>query len=100
MSARARGLSEQARRQGLAAVWDEVPSLGLILAAGPDCREFLQARLTSDVAALAPGRGQLAAKLTSRGKLISYFSLHRLPDRGQPFPSFLIFVPSINIIIF
>lgn len=90
MVAQLPGLAEQARRNGLAARWDEVPALGLVLATGPNCLEFLQARLTSDVHALAPGQGQLSCKLTGRGQLVSYFSLHRLPDRGQPFPSFFL----------
>ncbi len=79
-----------ARERGLAVRWDAAPGLGLILAAGPDCADFLHARLTSDVKALAPGQGQLSAKLTGRGELVGYFSLHRLPDLGQPFPSYFL----------
>ena len=90
MSGDPRDLVSQARRFGLVARWNAVPDLGLVLAAGPDCRDFLQARLTSDVLALAPGQGQLSCKLTGRGQLVSYFSLHHLPDRGQPFPSFFL----------
>jgi folate-binding protein YgfZ len=90
MSGDPRRLGEQARQWGLVARWNAVPDLGLVLAAGPDCLEFLQARLTSDVRALAPGQGQLSCKLTGRGQLVSYFSLHRLPERGQPFPSFFL----------
>ena len=85
-----RGICCLARECGLVAPWDAAPDLGLILAAGPDCADFLHARLTSDVNALAPGQGQLSAKLTGRGELVGYFSLHRMPDLGQPFPSFLL----------
>ncbi len=90
-------LSRAARDGGLLAGWDKVPGLGAILAAGPDARSFLQARLTSDVNALDPGQGQLAAKLTGKGELIAYFSLHRLPDRGQPFPSYLLLLESRSL---
>jgi folate-binding protein YgfZ len=84
------GICRLARERGLSARWDAAPGLGLILVAGPDCADFLQARLTSDVKALAPGQGQLSAKLTGRGELVGYFSLHRLPDMGQPFPSYFL----------
>jgi folate-binding protein YgfZ len=90
MSSGPRWICRLARERGLVARWDAAPDLGLILAAGPDCADFLHARLTSDVHALAPGQGQLSAKLTGRGELVGYFSLHRLPDLGQPFPSFLL----------
>jgi len=86
------GICRLARERGLATRWDDAPALGLILAAGPDSADFLHARLTSDVKALAPGQGQLSAKLTGRGELVGYFSLHRLPDLGQPFPSFFLLV--------
>lgn len=85
-------ICRQARSRGLAAQWDQAPELGLILVTGPDCREFLHARLTSDVLSLEPGEGQLSAKLTGRGELVAYFSLHRMPDLGQPFPSFLFLI--------
>ncbi len=87
------GICRQARDHGLVIPWGAAPDLGLILAAGPDCVDFLHARLTSDVHALAPGQGQLSAKLTGRGELVGYFSLHRLPDLGQPFPSFFLLAP-------
>jgi len=86
-------ICRQARSRGLAAQWDQAPDLGLILVTGPDCREFLHARLTSDVLSLEPGEGQLSAKLTGRGELVAYFSLHRMPDLGQPFPSYLFLIP-------
>ena len=90
MSGGPAGICRQARRRGLVSRWDQAPALGLALATGPDTIEFLQARLTSDVMALEPGQGQLSAKLTGRGELVGYFSLHRLPDLGQPFPSFFL----------
>jgi folate-binding protein YgfZ len=46
--------------------------------------------LTNDVLALGSGQGQLSAKLTPRGHLVGYFSLHRLPNLGQPFPTFFL----------
>lgn len=92
------GICRLARERGLVSRWDGAPELGLVLAAGPDSVDFLQARLTSDVKALAPGLGQLSAKLTGRGELVGYFSLHRLPDLGQPFPSFFLLAPRSDLV--
>ncbi len=97
MSADAVGLCRRARERGLVSRWDGAPELGLVLVTGPDSAAFLQARLTSDVAALTPGQGQLSAKLTGRGELVGYFSLHRLPDLGQPFPSFFLLAPRSDL---
>lgn len=88
---------QRARQTGLVGPWDGVPALGLVLATGPDCVEFLHARLTSDVRALSPGQGQLSAKLTGRGELVGYFSLHRLPDLGRPFPTFFLLAPKADL---
>lgn len=44
---------------------------------GPDALTFLQNRLSNDVAALAPGQGQLNAALDRQGKIEGVFSLHR-----------------------
>jgi folate-binding protein YgfZ len=93
MNSAARDICRRARSHGLAGPLDGVPDLGLVLATGPDCLEFLHARLTSDVRALAPGQGHLSAKLTGRGELVSYFSLHRLPDLGRPHPTFFMVAP-------
>ena len=97
MTAAAVDLCRAARRRGMAGAWDRIPGLGLALATGPDCVAFLQARLTSDVAALASGQGQLSAKLTGRGELVAYFSLHRLPDQGRPFPAFFLLAPQPDL---
>ncbi len=68
-----------------------------MLVSGADSADFLQAQLTSDVLALGPGAGQLSARLGRRGLLQAWFSLHRLPDRGQPFPVFLCVLPQAEI---
>ncbi len=83
-------MARNARRAGLAAIWNEAPDLGAALVAGADAAAFLQARMTSDVAALASGHGQLSARVDRRGRLVGWCSLHRLPDRGQPHPVYLL----------
>lgn len=93
----ARGLCRIARDTGLLAAWDGVPRLGAILVAGPEAASFLQSQLTSDVLGLAPGQGHWSARLKRTGALVAHFGLHRLPDRGQPFPSYLIVLPSAEI---
>ena len=89
----ARDLCRIGRGEGLLAAWDGVPGLGAILVAGPEAASFLQTQLTSDVHRLSPGQGQWSARLTRTGALVAHFGLHRLPDRGQPFASFLILLP-------
>lgn len=93
MSGDAVSLARAARERGLIARWDHAPDLGALLITGPDAVAFLQARLTSDVAALAAGTGQLSARVDRQGRLLAWFSLHRLPDRGQPHPLFLLLLP-------
>lgn len=93
MSDRAVRLARDARARGLISRWDHAPDLGALLATGPDAAAFLQARLTSDVQALTPGAGQLSARVDRQGRLLAWFSLHRLPDRGQPHPLFLLLLP-------
>jgi folate-binding protein YgfZ len=90
----AKELCRIARDTGLLAAWDRVPGLGAILVAGPDAASFLQSQLTSDVLRLEPGTGHLSARLTRTGALVAHFGVHRLPDRGQPFASFLILLPA------
>lgn len=97
MSASGVTICRQAREKGLVGLWDGVPGLGLALVSGPDGAQFLQTRLTSDVLSLAPGQGQLSARLTARGQLVGYFSLHRMPDLGQPFPSYLLLAPRVDL---
>lgn len=90
-------LAGEARRFGLIADWQHGPDLGAVFVSGPDSGSFLHAQLTSDVASLGPGEGQLAARLNRKGKLQSWFSLHRLPDRGQPFAVYVLIFPAAEI---
>ena len=91
-------LCRTARRSGLIAAWDGVPGLGAILASGPDSASFLQSQLTSNVMSLVPGQGQPSARLTRTGALVAHFGLHRLPERGQPFPVFLLLLPAGEVV--
>ncbi|MBK9472515.1 MAG: tetratricopeptide repeat protein [bacterium] len=86
------GLCRLARERGLFSRWDGIPGLSALLAAGPDAGSFLQAQVTSDVLALAPGRGQPSARLNRAGALLAEFTLVRLPDRGQPFAAYMLVV--------
>ena len=79
-----------ARRTGLTARWDGCPGLGALLVAGPDAGSFLQAQLTSDVLGLGPGDAQPSARLLRNGAVTALAAVYRMPDRGQPFPSYLI----------
>ena len=97
MTGQARKLCEGARAKGLWAKWNAAPGLGAVLAAGPEAASFLQAQLTSNVNALAPGEGQVSARLDRRGALVSWFHLLRFPDRGQPFPSYLMVLPMTGL---
>ncbi|MDX2473182.1 MAG: tetratricopeptide repeat protein [Candidatus Krumholzibacteria bacterium] len=94
MSAQLTEISSQARRYGLCGDWQGGPELGAVLVSGADSATFLHAQLTSDVLALGPGEGQLSARLNRQGQLLAWFSLHRLPDRGQPYSSFLLLLPA------
>jgi folate-binding protein YgfZ len=47
---------------------------------GPQAAEFLQARLSNDVLALAPGHGQLTCFLDRQAKILAVLSLHRLAE--------------------
>jgi len=93
MAATALDLCRRARVHGLIADWRGAPDLGAILATGPDVVAFLHNQLTSDVKGMGPGDDQLSARLTRYGSLVNAFSLHRLPERGQPFPAFLLVLP-------
>lgn len=85
-------LCRLAREHGLFAPWDGAPSLSAVLISGPDAADHLQAQLTSDVLALSPGRSQASARLNRAGALVVDFTLARLPERGQPFATFLIII--------
>lgn len=80
------------RESGLVADWRRVPGLDALLIAGPDAASFLQTQLTSDVGALGPGEAQSTARLTRSGGLLAHGVLARLPERGQPFASYLLLV--------
>ncbi|MBE0565937.1 MAG: tetratricopeptide repeat protein [Krumholzibacteria bacterium] len=97
MSSAALDLCRRARTSALAWDWNGAPALGALLVAGRDAGAFLQAQLTSDVAALAPGAGQLSARLDRKGALVAWFSLHRLPEQGQPFATYLALLPGAEI---
>jgi folate-binding protein YgfZ len=97
MSAAALELCRRARAVGLAWDWQGAPALGALLVTGADAGAFLQAQLTSDLAALGAGAGQLSARLDRKGALMAWFSLHRLPEQGQPFPSYLAILPRHEI---
>ena len=97
MSAAALELCRRARATGLCWDWNGAPALGALLVAGADAGTFLHAQLTSDVAALAPGTGQLSARLDRKGALVAWFSLHRLPEQGQPFATYLALLPRAEI---
>lgn len=83
-------LCRQARERGLVADWAAAPSLGAVLVTGPDAGALLQSQLTSDVLALAPGGAQPSARLNRAGALVAPLRAFRLPERGQPFPSWLL----------
>lgn len=91
-------ICRQARKTGLAGDWRGAPALGALLAGGPDAVAFLQSQLTSDVHALGAGQGQASARLTRTGALVGAFHLFRLPEQGQPFPTFLMILPSADIV--
>ena len=89
-TAAALAICRQARSHGLLADWRNAPDLGALLIGGADACDFLHRQLTSDVASLVPGQGQPTARLTRTGALVTAGSVHRLPDRGQPFAAFLL----------
>ena len=97
MNAAALDLCRRARAAGLAWDWQGAPALGALLVTGADAGVFLHAQLTSDVLALAPGEGQLSARLDRKGALMAWFSLHRLPEQGQPFATYLAVLPQAEI---
>ncbi len=89
---RAGDLCRHAREHGLFTPWDGAPSLAAVAVTGPDAGDHLQAQLTSDVLALTPGDAQPSARLNRTGALVVDVVVTRLPERGQPFPSYLLIV--------
>ncbi len=53
---------------------------GFILIKGPQAAQFLQARVSNDVLAVASGQGELTALLERKGHIMAFFSLHRLEE--------------------
>lgn len=94
---RAGDLCRLARERGLFTSWDGAPSLGAIVVAGPDAGEHLQSQLTSDVLSLAPGATQPSARLNRAGALVVELAVTRLPERGQPFPTYLLIVDRAHV---
>jgi folate-binding protein YgfZ len=95
---RAVDLANSARSLGMITDWDHTPGLGALFVTGADAVSFLQSQLTSDVAELEPGRGQLSARIDRHGRLLFWFSLHQLPNRGQVFPLFMIILPQRDVV--
>jgi len=62
--------------------------IGVLRVTGPDAAAFLQGQLTADIAALAPGSGQLAAWCSPQGRVIALLRLTSVPD------GFLALLPS------
>ena len=93
MDLKVTALCRKIRQNGLWTRWDEAPALGCLLVGGPDAGAFLQAQLTSDVAALQPGQQQMSARVDRKGLLLAWFSLCRLPERGRPHPVFMLVLP-------
>ena len=59
------------------ATYCDLQSTGLIAVSGEDAIAFLQAQLTSDVAALATGRTQFSGYCSPKGRLLATFLLWR-----------------------
>jgi tRNA-modifying protein YgfZ len=58
-----------------AAVVCELGPLGALAVSGADAATFLQGQLTNDVAALAPGTGQLSAWCSPKGRVLGNFTV-------------------------
>ena len=64
--------------------WCPLPDLGLVVFEGADAAAFLQGQLSSDVAALAPGRGQWTSYNSPKGRVLANAWLWRSPG-GERF---------------
>jgi folate-binding protein YgfZ len=73
------GIADQYRIIAGAAGWRRVNERGFLRLEGRDRLSFLQALVTNDVAALAPGQGAYAAWLTPQGRMISDLRLYARP---------------------
>lgn len=92
-----RTVARSAREIGFFADWTATPGWGALLIAGPDATSFLHTQLTSDIAHLEAGNCQASARLTRSGGLLAHGTVYRLPERGQPFASFLMLLPQAEI---
>jgi folate-binding protein YgfZ len=72
------------------ATWMANP--GALKISGPDAARFLHAQTTNDVEGLAPGSGNLNARVTRTGHLLQLFSLHRHPGEPADVPNFVAIV--------
>ena len=72
------------------AAWMANP--GALRIIGPDAASFLHSQTTNDVEGLAPGAGNLNARVTRTGHLVQLFSLHRHPGQPTDVPNFLALV--------
>lgn len=59
---------------------------GAILVTGKDSGPFLHAQLTNDVTGLAPGQGNLSARVRRTGHLLNWFSVHCMPASSADEP--------------
>ena len=66
-------MSETTALQALSNGVVRLSDWGLIRAAGPDARSFLQGQLTQDVLQLAPDRARLAGWCSAKGRLMASF---------------------------
>jgi folate-binding protein YgfZ len=57
--------------------------MGSVRVQGAGAASFLHSQLTNDVEGLAPGEGNLSARVQRTGHLVECFSLHRFPDTGD-----------------
>lgn len=58
----------------------DLSGYALCSAVGPDAESFLQGQLSNDVQALKPGRAQLAAYNTPKGRMLASLLLWRIPE--------------------
>jgi folate-binding protein YgfZ len=85
---------KKCREQGFIAVlrgklkeedWGDPDRICAIRVSGSDSVTFLHSQLTNEVKALKPGEGNLSARVTRTGTLVSYFSLHRTLEETLSF---------------
>lgn len=87
-------LARSARIQGFAGLvgGSGLADLVAVRVVGLDAASFLHSQVTNEVEGLAPGQGNLNARVERTGHLVALFSLHRLADEG-PAQRFVILLP-------